>query len=813
MQRSTLVKRFLAVVVVLCLVSCGGGSSSPGTAPVENTVAVETVAVDVDQQLFVGSTLSVTQIASSLESRPAVGNSSLSVPSAGGNDGRLVFGTDASGRIVLMAPISSGRTTLNAHTTAVTLVRLAISGLEPAPTADTLETKLLSMSEFAVLESAVAAAIKGGEYPQINDGVISALEKVVPILASTLSTTAQVPSEIKLFAVAIPRIAASTFQPDLVSAPLGRVNVDAIDQFFVTATNGTPLLWQLTNVSISGARGTLTDLPGATLFWAPNALIPSKRVERAGPEPFNIQVNFPKKENAKLLAERVIKGATVFVGQNCAEQVFKVVVGSTEYIALAEDPTNEAIKKFSQEIKGKEGFSVATKCLGGVFWKLVSEVIGIINVPDKANTLFTLPSHIEMYTRFSSFTPTDYGVCTDEQGNHIDCVEELKISEDVPTLAREATYQLKLNAYDAKGRPLLAYFPYGLAFESNDTQGAIVTYDQTRRTLTAQNKTGLVFAKLTDPATSKSVGFSVKVDKPKFAKESMTLSVGETLPLAVVDSFGQPILLAKGSTAQAVDTTIASWLLGLVAGNRSGTTSIVLAVPGEPKAASAAVTVTDDDHYWEATYSIVNCSQPPNARPWFWENPCASYLPSSHPLFPVAGFLFDDVSDTVILQNSSLSGVPALRSARSLGWKSTNDHWAVVEPVAIRLQASNGDGKGTLVPIAESASRSMVFAVTSRTSSTLSGSFSLSTLSGYFEFPTQYAQDWKTSSTSATGNWSAIKKRGKLPAIEMRGFQFCQSDNGGLNQMTGGPSEGCGGYLKPSWCMAPVVNGCLFGKQ
>ena len=62
-----------------------------------------------------------------VDSQP-ISSGSLLAPSAPGNDGRLVFGTDAAGKIVLMAPIRTGRTTLNAHTTALAFVQIAIFG-------------------------------------------------------------------------------------------------------------------------------------------------------------------------------------------------------------------------------------------------------------------------------------------------------------------------------------------------------------------------------------------------------------------------------------------------------------------------------------------------------------------------------------------------------------------------------------------------------------------------------------------------------------------------------------------------------------
>jgi hypothetical protein len=140
----------------------------------------------------------------------------------------------------------------------------------------------------------------------------------------------------------------------------------------------------------------------------------------------------------------------------------------------------------------------------------------------------------------------------------------------------------------------------------------------------------------------------------------------------------------------------------------------------------------------------------------------------------------------------------------TLGWRSTDSTFGYSVPVDIVNSDRPADlGSGT---------RSVTFLVVNKTATAMSGTFQVTTTSGYYTNPFRTADAWKTVGTTASGTWTATLINSPRPQTKMNGFDFCASDNSAIGQMSiGDLSTGCGyPRIRPSWCGGWVTNGCTY---
>jgi hypothetical protein len=107
----------------------------------------------------------------------------------------------------------------------------------------------------------------------------------------------------------------------------------------------------------------------------------------------------------------------------------------------------------------------------------------------------------------------------------------------------------------------------------------------------------------------------------------------------------------------------------------------------------------------------------------------------------------------------------------------------------------------------EVGTRSTVFTVTGRSSTTISGTFEVTTVSGYLITEDIDVVVWRVMPTKAFGTWSASLVVGPRPATQMNGYDFCVVNNVGQLQMI---NNGTNFFMVPGPGGVGIPGGCQF---
>jgi murein DD-endopeptidase MepM/ murein hydrolase activator NlpD len=224
--------------------------------------------------------------------------------------------------------------------------------------------------------------------------------------------------------------------------------------------------------------------------------------------------------------------------------------------------------------------------------------------------------------------------------------------------------------------------------------------------------------------------------------------------------------------------------------------------------------------YWQVKYSIdqSQCMQRPppyNGIPldWAWEPPCSLAYP------PVGAgdngaFFFDDSSSDVTLEddNSKTGGRARaiMQMKKGFEFRSTNSSFQFsVDTAFTELVSAAPD-----IFVSANGSRQFQFDVNNRTPTSLTGTFTVNTTSGYFFGAFATADNFVTTGTTGSGSWSATLRAGPKPTPTLNGFDFCDNLNRGF--YNNGLSPGCNPQVMPGTCAAgpggaAIINGCDFG--
>lgn len=205
-------------------------------------------------------------------------------------------------------------------------------------------------------------------------------------------------------------------------------------------------------------------------------------------------------------------------------------------------------------------------------------------------------------------------------------------------------------------------------------------------------------------------------------------------------------------------------------------------------------------YHWEGTFDTTTCTPAPPFG-WRWAPPCFAVGPFGGAYHGY--FYFVDGATEVVFG----AGLDAnrrdetLRRILALSWNSASPTLEFTIPTRYAL-SPDIDSSGTL---------RTTFTVLNHTATSLSGTFTVSTTSGYFttDFP-QVLSSWVTTPTTASGTWSATKLPGAGPRPQMNGFDFCFSNGTAYPQMSMDPASGCNPRTLPGWCTGSVLNGCTF---
>jgi len=325
---------------------------------------------------------------------------------------------------------------------------------------------------------------------------------------------------------------------------------------------------------------------------------------------------------------------------------------------------------------------------------------------------------------------------------------------------------------------------------------------------------------MTDKSTGVTGSFTVLAAIPKITPTNGSVSVGSqgVLTLPQTTSVGSPIIYPPGTIWTSSDTSIATVdQNGVVTGVSVGSATISAESLYGTSYGSSVITVNGDQH-WVGNYQITDCTPfPSNIKidsPIF-QSPCSTAGPFN--AFDTT-FYFDDSSpDVVFDQDISLSSSQKYHWRRvfPLGWKSSDTTFGISIPTAFTIASVTLNAAGTaLDPAQVSASgpRDTVLTVTSRTPTSISGTFSVSMTSGYFLTQVggcaclELAENWQAPATHSSGNWTATLVTGKRPQTKMNGADYCRSDNVGAMQMS--PTRWPGFYLMPG--VSDVGPDCQF---
>ena len=183
--------------------------------------------------------------------------------------------------------------------------------------------------------------------------------------------------------------------------------------------------------------------------------------------------------------------------------------------------------------------------------------------------------------------------------------------------------------------------------------------------------------------------------------------------------------------------------------------------------------------YWSGALTVTGCTQIPNAYTrWVWEVPCYN-------IGPYAGgystnFYFDDDSDTVILQ-SGIQGFANVRKLYNLRWRSIDQSLRLSIPSSSIISFS-GDTTWRRFET----TREFELVVTARTSSSISGTFTIRAVSGLIADVSSPSSDsLQLVPTVTTGTWTASRTT-SIPNLKMNGFDLCiygSAGSGGLYYM------------------------------
>lgn len=471
----------------------------------------------------------------------------------------------------------------------------------------------------------------------------------------------------------------------------------------------------------------------------------------------------------------------------------------------------------------------------------------------KAEKTLTVLARLKMMERYSD-TRVKMGVCQSKDffGTYVisNCAKSIAIlppkdpapsraSVDIlaPAMIVGASLQPMLVAKDDAGQPTL--LPSSVSFLSSNKDVLEVAVDDAQRPTLTARALGLGYFSVRDQATDAQDEMPFYVVQPRISLPKSQLSTNEAVEVRLVDPLSGNTVFSTGATV--LWTSSDNTKLSVSQFESQATATFYAVAPTSSPVKIAAFnsngTLIDEvdvtilgASYWSGSYRIGVCPfvdiPPELASKWIpyggqliAENPCNAYGDFSG---AYAGFFyFDDQSGDVVLGEALNPSADRdwVRTVRPLGWRSTSDSFSI-PPVEVGIsldtisrQTCNGGGY-CQARFEKTWSRSTVFTVTSRTSTRLEGTFSVSTKT-VVGGPQLFVEDMYVADSVATGTWSADLKVGAKPMPRMNGYDVCFANNSAYRELSLGGQDGCGDNRPnprkvPGTC-AVVAAACEFG--
>lgn len=621
-------RTILPGVMMLLVAACGGGGETSGgpngsTPPVVN-LASTTVTVDGSVPLPVANVIA--EVMSPVDSGQL--SSSIQIVTTGGHDS-FVLALDAAGKIRLAAMSSGGLTTLNADSTALALVRMAIGTLPPGITASQVNQTIQSTAEFPALMTLIQGALDTTQSPFDSGPVVQSLATTVrqamgAIVA--LVAPASVTSAPSVLAFASPSV----------TTPLPFKIVSNIASLFsvyifstgsggsVNVVNASPIVWSAHSLDETGRV-----IPSSSTEDG-KALLGSNTVARSlldrvhpwlGPPAVNLPGNSGKgldivveqttlshkKNLEEILQSAFATVVPINLGNECLNSVAKALHTAGSLDDLAKSTTFDAVKDAllsARDGDNAELEGVIARCIPslspkrtevGRFARLVTKTLVRLAGVQAFDDAATLVAKVVLTATNWNIPPKAVAVCMAESGlsstpSIQNCAAEFMFENATPILAPNARFTPRITALTSGGVP--TGLPIGITYVSSDSVQAVVTVvtppNGGRQTgeLVA-NGVGSATITARDPFTNTSGQYTATVVRPRITPGVVRMGVGQSMTLSLTDANNQ-LVITDGSGIRWTSSDETRVALGPFSSGSTNTATIIARAPGR-----VTITVTN----------------------------------------------------------------------------------------------------------------------------------------------------------------------------------------------------------------------------
>ena len=751
--------------------ACGGSGSDSGAAPnpVVPSASVVQVTPQVDAPMTGPSALRIVETLSLLEVRPA--GKALKVSSL---QGTPVFALDAAGQVALASILTGSSVSFTANSTASLLASMALSRDLPDKTVAELRMAIESAADFPALTAAIALAVSAGRNP-LDQGAVK--DRFAIVLqqagASLMASASGVRSQPQAVARARVPYAGERSQPKAVGEPrvpfslsptLFTTRFDRVHlskslnyQSEVVVQNSSRLAFNVSLLNVAGQEQTEPKPLEATKHFfgvIESPFLSEAKLSRTFLGAFSVKV---QPDNQRNYIE-ALKAAMLGISPPGAAAVKTCVDTVTEAATIAGIDAVVGSQNLPKLVKdtilnlGSATPGLLLDCGIPVFLpELLVIYEGLLKVTDAVGlgALLAEMEHVGLDAKLN-------GVCVSPSQILISCVHRMEVERQPAPMQPLAVQRISIKFKDKDGNDTV---PYGIKILPTDP--TVLDLDETRSVLSSGIKEGFAAVTLFDPATDKSLQIGVNVTRGKFDKTNYVVSAGSTAEIRVVDPVtGEDVHRGVGFQALMADQTYGRVVVpeGPIAPLQFVANSVPTPTPqnlrgyvtGDDKFFASTITVTGTTAFWEGTFTYNECIAPGYA---------GSGDACNYAAFPAGGNASSNTGRLLARLGSSEAG--------NLRW-----NYSVGGSSQLELCSASGSGvdiattdtftrpidlAATFYNTGSSIPANMVFAVTMRTATRISGTFSVAFT--YPAFGATISSPYVQTPGVAKGVWS-ISPRG-----------------------------------------------------
>ncbi len=390
---------------------------------------------------------------------------------------------------------------------------------------------------------------------------------------------------------------------------------------------------------------------------------------------------------------------------------------------------------------------------------------------------------------------------------------------------------ITIKAFDESGNPTAV--PENLVITPQDTTALEWRYGSEVAALPNPAPVGSsVFPihtgmKFSYPLTDATATLPVHVVRPVISPANTVVYQDEYATLSLVDHLNRPVSVSGSGIQWVVSNEGIADINGLysvfgqsavqVRGVSPGTTTVALynstsgLTSGATAAMPATIEVKPPRGHWQISYTVSECGfvEPVESNEsWYFGDPCGIGTPVDGGNFPRHVF-FDDETNDVVFQ-SYVGNARDVRTVMPLAFRSTQNTftWSTGAGVSLdyMIPWSTEVGVATV-----SGTRSFVFNVTSRTATTMQGTFRIDGVGARW-LTRGVEPSGHSGPTYSIGNWTGTYIRGPRPQTKLFGDYFCFFNNSSMPQMAFPTGPG-NPRLMPGWVNYEglVPTGCIYG--